>query len=255
MWQACNRDPSPALRSRYKELSSECKSAIYKFALAREHSIVSRGNVGSFYRYANSRFCCKSAVGLIADSNGQLVADSTARANILHQTFLKNFSADNNIIPCSVIVQPFSGQLCNILFTPNLVRRAIKRLKSNSTGGPDGVPPSLFTNCCEELCFPLSLFFTFCFNHNVIPTEWLYAYIVPLFKKGDATIAQNYRPVALTATMSKIMESIIKDQMLQFLMARGLLSNRQHAFLKLHSTATNLLESVHDWAVGLNSLS
>jgi hypothetical protein len=49
------------------------------------------------------------------------------------------------------------------------------------------------------------------------------------------------------------MEVLIKDQIIQFLINKGLLSESQHAFIKNHSTATNLLESLHDWSNDLNS--
>jgi hypothetical protein len=64
--------------------------------------------------------------------------------------------------------------------------------------------------------------------------------------------AAYYRPIALTATMCKLMESVIKDQMASFLLDNGLISNHQHAFVKHHSTATNLLECIRDWSIGLN---
>jgi hypothetical protein len=38
-----------------------------------------------------------------------------------------------------------------------------------------------------------------------------------------------------------------------FLVEKGLISKHQHAFIKNHSTATNLLECLQDWSVGLNS--
>src|SRR5664279_1019988 len=49
------------------------------------------------------------------------------------------------------------------------------------------------------------------------------------------------------------MESIIKDQILSYLLSKGLISKKQHAFIANHSTATNLLECTHDWSISLNS--
>ena len=43
------------------------------------------------------------------------------------------------------------------------------------------------------------------------------------------------------------MEVVIKDEMLNYLSSRNLITKRQHAFIQRHSTVTNLLESVHDW--------
>jgi len=83
--------------------------------------------------------------------------------------------------------------------------------------------------------------------------DWLRSYITPLFKKGPRTDPGNYRPIALTATMCKIMESIIKDQLLSFLLDKGIINKNQHGFISKHSTCTNLLQCAHDWLVALNS--
>lgn len=72
-----------------------------------------------------------------------------------------------------------------------------------------------------------------------------------MFKKGDRTDPNNYRPIALTCTMCKIMESVIKEQLLDYLLRKQLISRKQHAFITKHSTATNLLECTHDWVVSI----
>jgi hypothetical protein len=90
-------------------------------------------------------------------------------------------------------------------------------LRLKTKGGPDTIPPSFFINCSDERCYLLSQFFTICFEHSIIPPVWLTAFITPLFKKGKPVDANNCRPIALTCTMCKLMESIIKDQLVQFL--------------------------------------
>jgi hypothetical protein len=84
---------------------------------------------------------------------------------------------------------------------------------------------------------------------------WLTAFVTPLFKKGKSVSANNYGPIglALRCTMCKLSEAIIKDQMVQFLIDKGLINKHQHAFINKHSTFTNLLESTQDWLVSLNS--
>jgi ribonucleases P/MRP protein subunit RPP40 len=49
------------------------------------------------------------------------------------------------------------------------------------------------------------------------------------------------------------MEAIIKDQLIFYLISKGLISKQQHAFIKRHSTVTNLLQCTHDWGVALHS--
>ena len=49
------------------------------------------------------------------------------------------------------------------------------------------------------------------------------------------------------------METVIKDQLVSYLLFKGLISKQQHAFIKKHSTITNLLECTHDWAVAVHN--
>jgi hypothetical protein len=55
--------------------------------------------------------------------------------------------------------------------------------------------------------------------------------------------------------MCKLMEVIIKDQFVRYLVDKGLINKHQHAFISKHSTATNLLECINDWLVSIKSYS
>jgi hypothetical protein len=48
------------------------------------------------------------------------------------------------------------------------------------------------------------------------------------------------------------MESIIKGQVLDFLLLHNKISKQQHGFLARHSTCSQLIESVNDWTLALN---
>ena len=75
-----------------------------------------------------------------------------------------------------------------------------------------------------------------------LPSDWRDANVVPLFKKGSRDQPQNYRPVSLTSVVGKILESIVKDNVVQHLEKYKLLANSQHGFLSGRSCLTNLLE-------------
>ena len=42
-----------------------------------------------------------------------------------------------------------------------------------------------------------------------IPKEWSLANICPLFKKGERSLARNYRPICLTCIPCKLLEHIV----------------------------------------------
>ena len=66
--------------------------------------------------------------------------------------------------------------------------------------------------------------------------------MVPIFKKGSKTAAGNSRPVSLTCVSCKLLESILKDDIMQHLTRNKLLKNSQHRFMPGKSCTTNLLE-------------
>ena len=70
------------------------------------------------------------------------------------------------------------------------------------------------------------MFFNSLFTHNYIPTGLLDTVIVPLIKdkKGDITDCDNYRPIALTCVLSKVLESLILFR------CQCLLSTSSHQF-------------------------
>lgn len=49
------------------------------------------------------------------------------------------------------------------------------------------------------------------------------------------------------------MESIVKEQMLNYLLLNKLITKHQHGFLSKHSTCSQLIECTNDWSLALNA--
>ncbi|KAI0241542.1 hypothetical protein LSAT2_023838, partial [Lamellibrachia satsuma] len=46
-----------------------------------------------------------------------------------------------------------------------------------------------------------------------VPVDWKSANVTPIYKKkGTKSQTSNYRPVSLTSQVSKVMEAIIRDE-------------------------------------------
>ena len=81
-----------------------------------------------------------------------------------------------------------------------------------------------------------------------IPKEWKIALVSAIYKrKGDKHNPVNYRPISLTSIVCKILESIIRDSLMKYLKANGILSDRQFGFLAGRSTTLQLLRVVDEW--------
>ena len=65
--------------------------------------------------------------------------------------------------------------------------------------------------------------------------------ITLLYKKDEKCLASNYRPISLTSIICKIMESIIKDDLMSYVCNNNIITSLQHGFLPGRSCQSNLL--------------
>ena len=65
--------------------------------------------------------------------------------------------------------------------------------------------------------------------------------MTPLHKKGKKELPSNYCPISLTCIACKVMESIIKDKIISFMINNNLLTNLQHGFVRGEYCQLNLL--------------
>jgi hypothetical protein len=249
-WRIYKHFRTEASLLKHKSLAQECRRSIYSYIANYESRLIESGNTGSFFRYANNKFSSKTAVGPLTAADGTLSVKPEVKAELLQQVFSSCYVVDNGSMPSTRRDTP-SHCLNNVLFSTNLVMRAIKKLNKHKKGGPDGIPPIFIKTCSSQLVLPLTRLFQTSFDNAYLPPDWLRAYVCPIFKKGLASDANNYRPIALTCIICKLMESVVKDQLLTFLLEHGLINKHQHAFMSKFSTNTNLLECTFDWFVAL----
>ena len=123
-------------------------------------------------------------------------------------------------------------------------------MKDNKSPRVDGIPPKLLKEIVEQISTPLANIFNFLLEEGIVPSEWKEANITPLFKKGLRNKPENYRPVSLTSFVCKLLETLIRDLMVEFLVKHKLINTPQHGFLKARSCLTNLLsffEEITKW--------
>ena len=124
--------------------------------------------------------------------------------------------------------------LGQLVITPEVVANKINNMKDKSRG-VDGIAPSMLKETVELIIMPLAHVFNMSLQEGIVPLEWKEANIIPLFKKGSRNKSVNYRPVSLTSVICKLLESIITDHIMDFLIKHKLINPSQHGFLKLKS--------------------
>ena len=200
-----------------------------------------KSNIRQFSSYVKSRTKSKTGIGPLRNDNGDSVTNEKEMANILNSCFARVFTQDNGD-EGPPIKHVLCNQLNSLVFTKEDIKEKIKNLKPASAPGNDEITVKQIQVMSHLLCKPLEIIFNKSIESGIVPLSWREANVTPIFKKGDKSIASNYRPVSLTSICGKIMESIIRDKLVEHLTSQELLFNSQHGFLKNKSCLTNLLE-------------
>ena len=228
--------------NKYKTLEKEVTVKIRNAKRNLEKKLANSGNnnAKTFANYIKSKTKSHTGIGPLKDTNGSLITDDKEMSERLNEFFGSVFTIeDTSNIP--VLRQETSVKLENVVFTRNIIREKINKLKTNSAPGPDGISAHLLQNAREELIEPLKILFEKTFSSGIVPHDWRHAIVTPIFKKGTKGDPANYRPVSLTSIPCKIFESIIKDKIMSHLLENNLIKESQHGFMPGRSCTTNLV--------------
>jgi len=252
-WRAKKNFGTPALLLKYKNISKKCDEALHEFLRKKEESLINCNNVGSFYKYINSKTTNKTGVGILKDSSGVDLTSDKSKADALNNFFCSVFTLDNNLIPSLDKLVDGSCVFDDVNFSHEAIESVIRKLQPKYSSGPDGYTPFMVKSLVESIVLPLTLIFSASFTFGKLPTMWKKAIVTPVFKKGLPSDVNNYRPISLTSVFCRIMESVIKTQMLDYLVSNKLITRHQHGFLSRHSTCTQLIECTNEWSLSLNT--
>ena len=127
------------------------------------------------------------------------------------------------------------------------VLNALKNLKRSKAAGLDNISSGMLKDASYNIAEPLSYIINLSLSSGIFPSDWKQAKVIPIFKSGNTTLMDNYRPIYILSVTSKILERIAHNQLYNFLERNKLLSPFQFGFRKKHSTtlaATYLTDDI-----------
>ena len=208
----------------------------------------------SFWSFAKdvSKNFIKSSSPALIDCTGNLITDAKSKANLFAKLFAKNSRLEitGQVPPMIPIVRCTMKQ---IHFRDRVTNRVLKRLKTNKSSGPDGIPPMVLKNCRSSLSTPLSRLYHLSYSSGSFPSAWKLANVQPVPKKGSRSDPSNYRPIAVTSILAKVMERIIKQNLMDYLESNGLIHDSQYGFRSKRSTGDVMAYLTEIWSHSLHS--
>ena len=122
------------------------------------------------------------------------------------------------------------------------VLKTVKDLAPKTSAGHDEISTKLLKLITPHISGLLTLIMNQSLNTGIFPNKLKIAKVIPLFKKSDPHLFDNYRPISLLPSISKIYEKIVSKQLYDYFLHKKLLYNSQYGFRKYHSTEMAALE-------------
>ena len=134
----------------------------------------------------------------------------------------------------------------DITITVEKVKDKLRKLRPDSAPGPDNLWPRVLQSLSDSLSEPLAMVYTKNLGEGTVPPDWKLAIVAPVYKKGSKSSAGNYRHVSMTCVLCKVMESILRDEIVSHLNNYNLLRSSQHGFMAGKSCLKDLLEYLEE---------
>ena len=168
---------------------------------------------------------------------GQSIADSIPHTARTPESYLAPNNAPD--FHLGVVSQ---GEVVNI----------IKAFESKSSQDIDGITMKLLKKIATPISFPLAHIFTLSVEQGIFPEALKKSRIVPIHKAGKTDSCNNYRPIALLSTISKILEKIIATRLANHLSIHKLIHENQYGFQRHKNTEHNLMQLINYVTKALN---
>ena len=136
--------------------------------------------------------------------------------------------------------------LSTVSFTKDDIAKIIKNLNPNKAHGFDMISIRMIKICGESILKPLELIFKSCLENGKFPNEWKKANVVPVHKRNNKQLIENYRPISLLPVCGKILERLIYNKMFEFFTENELISQNQSGLKPGDSCISQLLCITHD---------
>ena len=124
----------------------------------------------------------------------------------------------------------------------SLIFCELRKVKTNKAIGLDRISAKLLKDSAPAIAPSLAKIINMSLLSGTFPDIWKIGKVVPLFKSGDPTSSNNYRPITILPTLSKIIERIVHLQMHTFLQEHHLIASEQFGFRSKLSTNVTLAQ-------------
>ena len=118
----------------------------------------------------------------------------------------------------------------------------VSNFKNKTSYGIDEIPVHIVKSCIPGIAAPLSSIINCSLQTGHFPSPLKIAKVIPLSKGNVINNIQNYRPISVLPSFSKVFEKVVFNRMSAYIESQSILNSCQYGFRKNYSTFMALTE-------------
>ena len=104
----------------------------------------------------------------------------------------------------------------------------------------------------ENVIEPVSYIINMSLDTGIISDDLKIAKVIPIYKSSDPSLMKNYRPISLLPAFSKLLETIVYDKLMSFLVSKNIFYKHQCGVRPKHSTIHPIMHFLNHCAEANN---
>ena len=190
--------------------------------------------------------------------NGEVITDNRKMANAFNAFFTEaGKNIYNSVEPTTKKPTDYIPDNSPPLMEFNdinevMVISTISNMDPKSSVDASGISMKMIKFIKHQIAKPLAHLFNLSVTTGVFPSKLKTSRTIPVYKAGDNTSCDNYRPISLLSSLSKVLEKIIANKLVNHLEINNLLHPNQYGFQKNKSTVHNITMLINRVAHDLN---
>ena len=129
------------------------------------------------------------------------------------------------------------------LSTTSTIETIISKMKYK-TKSLDGISSAFLKRAGEPLIPHITNIVNLSLKRGEVPNCLKMVRVTPVFKNGERTDPKNYRPIAESSPLAKILEKVVEPQMINYLDSRSYFYCRQYGFRKKRGVDVAIFDTV-----------
>lgn len=181
--------------------------------------------------------------------NKELCETNAAKAELFLKTLSKKYHSNQAFDPLPNFPSRCNNNVVISHTCAEEINKLISDLDDDKACGPDNVTNKMLKLLSPDISHILAPIFNKIIDSGHFPKIWKNGIVSVIYKKDIKTDPNNYRPITLLSSISKLYERVVYNSILVHLRFRNLIYKNQSGFLPGNSTMDQLLtitSLIHD---------